>query len=302
MDTIIKLNLRKAILAGHFEVASKIIAKQKEKSLIEVVENLAYEDCNLAYYTLLANMLIEQETVNLHCTVVSLYIVPLCIYAGADAVALYHSKRAVKLDPKDLDSKQLVLSFYNRAPETLLPKDEAMLLIEDIFALDPNNINAFEALEDFNVNRVKDVIIDYKDFYSLLYYAKFDEARELVKNISADELFMMMATIGEQEQTLIIYGYVVNLLLDKETAEVHQLASRVLVELLNTIEGAYVSAYWHAKRAVELDTESIDFKVWLLKFKILPGNLLSSDDAVRLARSIIEMDPENVEALKVINQ
>ena len=60
-----------------------------------------------------------------------------------------------------------------------------------------------------------------------------------------------------------------SLLLEGETGALHHLASRVLVELLNSIKGADVSAYWHAKRAVELAPENSEYKYWLLKLNVL---------------------------------
>lgn len=143
-------------------------------------------------------------------------------------------------------------------------------------------------------------MINTKEFYNLLYYGKFEEAHELAKDLTLDELYQVMVAINEKEPTLTTYGYVISLLLENETAELHYLASCILTELLNSIEGAYVSGYWHAKRAVELEPDNIEYKEYLLEFCDLPGNLLEKKEAVALAKNILEDEPENQKAKNVL--
>lgn len=144
--------------------------------------------------------------------------------------------------------------------------------------------------------------IDTEKFYSLLWYGEFEKAQELAKNLGIKELWEIMIIINHEKPTILSYGYVISLLIQKETAEYHSLASRILVELLHSMEGAYPSGYWHAKRANELAPKEVDYQVQLLKFYSLPGELLSKQDAILMAKEVLLKDPNNKAALTFISK
>ena len=56
------------------------------------------------------------------------------------------------------------------------------------------------------------------------------------------------------------------LLLDKESSELHYLASFLLSMGLNHLQGAYQTAFFHAKKAVELSPQDNSYKEYLLFF------------------------------------
>lgn len=300
MDRIINELFKEMILLGEFDEAGKIIENLSMEHQLDVLIDLSYKDTSISFYTFIVNDLLKQETTWLHREAIALFVVSLSVFLGADAMGLYHSIKAAGLDPKDIGLKQLVLSYYNGVPEPLLSKEEAMHTVNELFILDPDNRNALDALKECIEGKRKGIALDKNDFYSLLYYGRFEEARDLVKNLTLDELFEQLRLINQKEKTITIYGYVVSLLIEHETAALHQLVSRVLVELLHTIEGAYISAYWHAKRALELDPKNLEYKLWLLKFYELPGQLLKKDKAISIAKEIVEVEADNAWALAAL--
>ncbi|MGE4258626.1 MAG: hypothetical protein AB7F19_04640 [Candidatus Babeliales bacterium] len=301
------------ILKGNFEQANELILNYNEDNLYNLVFSIAYDSSTIAAYSFVVNLLIKKQSSENHGLVAELLALPLCFYHGAYSVALYHARKAIILDSTNNIENTTFLILFHDIPEQLVSPQEAYQVATKILHVDPTVTVAQRVIKKYEngrfdtdisflpVFKISALLTDRltKEMYVLLNYAKFEEVRELVKDISLDQLFTMMTIISQQEQTLTLYGYVVNLLLHQEIGVTHQLASRVLVELLNTIEGVYVSAYWHAKRAVELAPQEIEYKLWLLKFKTLPGDLLSNDEAVKLAHNIIDIDPDNVEALTI---
>lgn len=301
------------ILSGNFCAGQEIALSFNNTNLSEEILSASYDKNSIAFYSFIISLLLKNVTAEANEMAADLLSFPLSFYHGAYSVALYHARKTILLDSTNTENKTFLILFHD-LPEKLVSGKEAYQIATEILKIDPTVTVAHRVIKKYENGRfdtdisslpvskisalLKDSVI--KEMYLLLYYAKFDEVRMHVKDIPLDELFKMMSIISQHEQTLTLYGYVVNLLLNQETAVAHQLASRVLVELLNTIEGAYVSAYWHAKRAVELAPEDIEYKLWLLKFKTLPGHLLSNDNAIELAHSIIEIDPDCEEALTIL--
>ncbi len=269
MDRIIIEQLDELILLGEFEAAKKSFVSLPKKEQSNYLLDLAYDSESISTYTFLIKLLLDQESFYWHYIATEIFMVSLCYLNGADAVGIFHIKRAIELNSSDINLKSLYLTYFNGNPEPFLTYEEAIKIAKEILRLDANNADALDALNKCDTGKIKNIVIDKNDFSSLLYYGKFEEARELVKDLTADQLFEVLWQINQKEQTITVYGYVVSLLLDNETAALHHLASRVLIELLNSIKGADVSAYWHAKRAVELDPENAEYKQWLHRLDVL---------------------------------
>ncbi|MGE0009579.1 MAG: hypothetical protein AB7F19_03475 [Candidatus Babeliales bacterium] len=144
--------------------------------------------------------------------------------------------------------------------------------------------------------------IDVQKFYKLLYYGEFAQAHVLAKHLNLDELWQVMIAINYEKPSILSYGYVIAVLIQKETAGYHYLASRILIKILNEMEGAYAAGFWHAKRALELETDNIDYKMQIINFYSLPGNLLDKRHAALLAQEILEIDPSNYDAIEILKQ
>lgn len=283
---------KKYVLSGELERASTVFDTMSANEQSKTLFRLAYDSLDISFYSFILMKLLKEETNWLHHQAVILLMICLC-YEGWDALATYHCMRARNLYPEDIKWKQLALSFYKDCPEQFLTKKEALQIIQEILILDFNNEYVVNVIKEIN-DCPRDITIDDKDFEKLIYYGRYEEARFLVSELTQDQLFEKLIKI---KPIYTLYGYVVNLLLEQENSVFHQLASKILLKFPDFIKGAYASAYWHAKRAVQLAPQDIEFKLWLLKFKALPGNLLSNDDAIQLAQSIIDIDPGNKEAL-----
>lgn len=112
------------------------------------------------------------------------------------------------------------------------------------------------------------------------------------------------ALLGEafDRQSLTCYGIYAGLLMRAESAALHVAASEVLALALNIFEGSYPLAFLHAQRAVALDPEDVAAKEHLLSFHNNPDHLLSPEEAARVAREVLAVDPSNAAGLEVLRR
>ncbi|WP_146130573.1 hypothetical protein [Laceyella sediminis] len=89
-----------------------------------------------------------------------------------------------------------------------------------------------------------------------------------------------------------------SLIVKHEEATFHCIASHLMSLPLCSIDGAYNVGFYHAKRAVELSPEDASFKEHLLFYHAIPDKLLSDEEAEKIAKSILEMEPDNQTAKK----
>ncbi|MGG0179123.1 hypothetical protein [Gottfriedia acidiceleris] len=130
----------------------------------------------------------------------------------------------------------------------------------------------------------------------------FIKARELSLNMDGESLLEELFLIAYEEESITPYAFANFQLLEAETSENHYMISFILSMALNYLEGAYQTSFHHAKKAMELSPEDNSYKEYVLYFNKLPERLLSNEEAIEVANSILENDPMNTSALSVINE
>lgn len=138
------------------------------------------------------------------------------------------------------------------------------------------------------------------DFKQAIVKGDFSKAKYLSIHMDLETLTDTLYLIAYDDETITPYGFVNYLLLDKESSELHYLASFLLSMGLNHLEGAYQTAFFHAKKAVELSPNDISYKEYLLLFYEIPEQLLTKEEATDIAKEILEEDPENKASLFVL--
>jgi hypothetical protein len=66
--------------------------------------------------------------------------------------------------------------------------------------------------------------------------------------------------------------------------------------------GCVSTAYYHAKRAVQIEPSDVASKELLLFLHIVPEQLVSKEEAIRIAKEILEIDPLNKTALNFLSE
>ncbi|HHW37560.1 MAG TPA: hypothetical protein GXX18_10040 [Bacillales bacterium] len=135
---------------------------------------------------------------------------------------------------------------------------------------------------------------------SLITSLKFNEAKALVDRLSINEFEQCILELCFKSESILFYSFIFDMIKEKESALLHYIASIVLSQPLCHIEGAYQAAFFHAKRAVELEDDDVELKEYLLFFNDIPDKLLNDQESKILAEKVIKIKPESQVANKFI--
>lgn len=129
----------------------------------------------------------------------------------------------------------------------------------------------------------------------------FDEAKALFKLLDFSVFSEMMLEITFNNLSIVNYSFIVHLLLEDDSSKIHDLAYLLLSQPLCHVEGAYCSAYYHAKKAAQL-TDFNDVKMLenLLFLHIVPEKIVSDQEAQEVAQKILLIDAKNAGANELI--
>ncbi|HDK7166230.1 TPA: hypothetical protein PTV44_000033 [Clostridium botulinum] len=130
---------------------------------------------------------------------------------------------------------------------------------------------------------------------------KFDEAQKILNFFDAEYVRELLIELCYETENIIVYSFVCNMLCKKETRELHYIASELLSMPLCHVTGAYNSALFHARRAIELDPNDISYKEYILLFYNLPEKLITESEAKKFAQQVIEKMPDSKVALEILN-
>lgn len=136
-----------------------------------------------------------------------------------------------------------------------------------------------------------------QEILDLILIGNFELAykKELEMNESISrQLFEMSYDL----ENIAIYSYYNYKIAKKENAEAHYQASLILSQILNTINGAYDMAFYHAKKAIELNPDNLEYKEYILIFQYYPD--LTANINVELFKNyafeLLNSDSNNIAA------
>ena len=137
---------------------------------------------------------------------------------------------------------------------------------------------------------------------SLIISGSYKEANKIFSKMSDNEAIDCLLELGYETESITVYGFLCSALCDKENAKLHYLASEVLTMPLCHLEGAYVTAFYHAKKAAQMLPDDIGLKEALLLFRNIPDTLLNKEDAFQLAKDILEKNPYSKVAVDILKK
>lgn len=141
-----------------------------------------------------------------------------------------------------------------------------------------------------------------KKLEDLILCGDFKEAKKLVKKLSFETFYNDLLSTAFDNGSIANYSFVTSLLVDQENEDLQNLAYMILSQPLCHIEGAYVSSFYHAQRAVELTNYKDEGLLENLLFlNIVPEKVVNDDDAKIIARKILLLNPKNEVAKEVLN-
>jgi hypothetical protein len=124
----------------------------------------------------------------------------------------------------------------------------------------------------------------------------FSEAQKLVPILSKDVLEEFLFVLACEEQNIVVYDFVCFLIKERETADLHCLASKLLNIKFCHIEGAYEQSLGHIGRAIQINPHDLSLQEALFFFNDIPEKLIPDSEAKWLAQGILKKYPESVVA------
>ncbi|WP_342601071.1 hypothetical protein MHB48_08740 [Psychrobacillus sp. FSL H8-0483] len=139
-------------------------------------------------------------------------------------------------------------------------------------------------------------------FNDAILLGDFVKAKELASQMDMDSLRETLFLLAYDNENIATYGFISYLLLEEETSEFHYIASYLFSMALNHLEGAYQTAFHHAKKATDLSPNDMSYKEYILFFNAIPDKLLGNEEALGIANEILKNEPNNKVALSVISE
>lgn len=136
---------------------------------------------------------------------------------------------------------------------------------------------------------------------SLIISGYIEEAKDVYSKMDKAEARDVLLKIGYDTESITPYSFICSLLCEKESANLHYLASEILVNPLCFLVGAYNVALYHARRALQLEPDDISIKEYLLLFYNIPERLISKEEAIEIAKDVLNINPYSKIALNVLN-
>lgn len=143
----------------------------------------------------------------------------------------------------------------------------------------------------------------HKTLEKYILSGNFKKAKEISKLLNIDELEDYLARTAFDSCNIMVYVFLCDILNEKESADIHYLASVILALAFPHIKGAYEGGYYHAKKAIKLDPDNIGFKEYMLFFYSgIPEPLLPKNEAISIAKEILKENPNHPTALDVLKK
>jgi hypothetical protein len=128
-----------------------------------------------------------------------------------------------------------------------------------------------------------------------------------VKKMMSESDFMVFEeafiSAAHDSESMMFYTFIVEMMKDEESVELHDLAFLLLVYPLSEVRGAFNAAYHHAKCSVRL-TEHKEVKslLQLLFLYAIPDPVISHKEAFNVAKEILKLDPNNKVARNIMKE
>lgn len=145
MEEQVRLNLN----IGNFSKVDELVKNLNLSELETFIDKLCYENRDLSAYTYINYRISkakETELAKLHIIACSILIIYFTYVEGAYSSGLYHAKKAVELEPNNVECLELLLTFYG-LPEQLMDREEAREIAEKIIKIEKTSISAKNILE-----------------------------------------------------------------------------------------------------------------------------------------------------------
>lgn len=129
---------------------------------------------------------------------------------------------------------------------------------------------------------------------------EFEVCKKICNNITYQQLEDNIMLIALETDNISTYFFILHMLFEKESAELHSLASSLLSGVFTYIPGVYYNAYSHMLKAVQLSPNNYEYMEGLLLFYHIPDKIIDKNTALRIANEILNINPKSESAKSII--
>ena len=139
------------------------------------------------------------------------------------------------------------------------------------------------------------------EFMKLVEIGEYENASVLLDSMEEPKIrdYLLMAAFEMENLSILGFGIY---MLNKTNSELwRSIVIMLLLHPLCHLEGAYSFAFFYAKEELRLD-RSEENLTQLLFFNEIPEKLLSNTEALKIAKEVLSMNPDNTVAKDVIKR
>ena len=133
----------------------------------------------------------------------------------------------------------------------------------------------------------------------LINSGKYDESEKICLNISFSEIKNNFLKLAYDTSNFALYSFAFYMFTKTEDNRWLDLALSLVVGPLCFVEGAYSIGLFHARQLVR-KSFCVKNLVQLLFFYTIPEKLINRDEALKIAKQVLKLDPCNKVALQII--
>lgn len=134
-------SLETLVLEYKFDEASKLLINVDQLTIAQAIQALGFNQPGVLAYVFVSFLINNEEKAIYHYIASLLMSYAFNYLPGAYLASYYHSKRAIELDPSNIDFKESLL-YLRVIPEQIVDKEEATQIAEEVIKAKPDSHNA----------------------------------------------------------------------------------------------------------------------------------------------------------------
>lgn len=300
-EDVIGKQLIKEVFKGNFEGASKLL--RNFCALPAMVSNMlfaaAHDDANFISYAFLLFLISKAQTISNYTEACVMLQKALSYLPGAYKAAAHHARIVFfDLSRHDPIYGSQFLSLYG-LPEEPITAEEALCVAKKILHVEPENQIAKEIIQKAAA-RLEEPITPPRNerdqLERLIRAGLLIQAKtfSVMSSFSTQELHEIILYLGCEERNLCAYTFTWVLMQEREQAELHYIAYRIVTQAWTStnLAGCYTTGAYHLRRAMHLDPTNVKYAEHFLLLHTppqQPSDVISNAEAEAVARRILAL-------------
>ena len=283
---------------GNFDLALDLLPTLDEltEPARSVLSNAAY-DANLAAYAFMLFLLTKTRAISIYQEACFMAQMSINYLNGAYESSAHHARMAFEASlPQNPIIGGTLLCLY-KLPEQPISTAEAVYVAKKILGVEPENECVKEMLQEI-LGRTDEPASpprnEREQLERLICRGLLTKAKEFLPAVTTRELYQILLYLGCEERNLCAYTFAWFLMQEKEDAELHYIAYRIVTQAWIPLDmkGCHATGAFHLRRAMQLDPTNVKYAEHFLMLHTppqYPPHLIDDDEAEAVARNALSL-------------